>query len=261
LTAKNDSSKSDGLLATIRELQALESLREFAIAGGTSLAIRFNHRFSDDIDLFTNQTIGHKGLLKIENELKAFYSLSLINCEIINAENGDQFCFLRAFIEIKNGNAIKVEILQNMVTMHPFEMHNGIRILSVTDIGLFKLMSASNRKSRKDVYDLDIITEGATISDLLAELKNKHARFCDYKHKCLFDLDNELSPNDDLTLLLEFDKIDYTKKEEFPNHSTDILKIAPGGKSWLTAKSSWRRKVKMVMQERGIPPSPVKPQN
>lgn len=117
-----------------------------------------------------------------------------------------------------------------MATMRPVGMHGSIRILSVTDIGLFKLMAASNRKSRKDIYDLDVITEGVTMSDLLAERKIKHARFCDYKHKCLFDLDNEVSPNDDLTLLLEFDKIGYTKRDDFPKHSTDFLKIAPGGK-------------------------------
>ena len=48
------------LLALIRELQILEPLGHFALAGGSNLAIRFNHRKSVDIDLFTNRVIGIK---------------------------------------------------------------------------------------------------------------------------------------------------------------------------------------------------------
>jgi len=91
LPAKNSSALSIELLATIRELQVFESLSVFALAGGTSLSIRFNHRHSYDIDLFTNQVIGYEGFVRIEKELKKFYNTSLIGCEIINTDNGDQF--------------------------------------------------------------------------------------------------------------------------------------------------------------------------
>lgn len=261
MSAKNSSALSIELLATIRELQAFESLSVFALAGGTNLSIRFNHRHSYDIDLFTNQIIGYEGFVRIEKELKKFYNTSLIGCEIINTDNGDQFCFLRAFVGKESGAVIKIEILQNMAITCPIEMYSGIRILSVRDIGLFKLMSASNRKAKKDIYDLDFITEDIAVSDLLAELQTKHEKFCEDEHKCLFDLDNEVSPNENLALLLEFDNIDYTKNDSRPNHSADILDIAPGNKSWSTAKSSWRRKVRRLMQERGTPLPPIKPIN
>lgn len=261
MPAENPSSISAELLATIRELQSLESLREFALAGGTSLAIRFNHRLSHDIDLFTNQIVGKEGFAKIEMELRTFYHTSLMHCELINDESGDQFCFLRVLINRKSGTAIKVEILQNMANIYPIEIIGDIRILSIVDIGLFKLMAASNRKAKKDIYDLDYISEGITLNDLLQKLQEKHSKFCGLEHKCLFDLDGEVSPNDDLALLLEFDNIDYAKKESRPNHSTDILDIVPGNKTWIIAKSSWRRKVKRLMQERGLPPSPAKPIN
>ena len=54
------------ILGIIRKLQGLESLSGFALAGGTSLAIRFNHRNSYDIDLFTDQIIGLEGFARIE---------------------------------------------------------------------------------------------------------------------------------------------------------------------------------------------------
>jgi len=48
------------LIKTIKELQSLPSLSNFALAGGTNLALRYNHRKSIDIDLFCNQIIGIK---------------------------------------------------------------------------------------------------------------------------------------------------------------------------------------------------------
>jgi len=249
------------LLSTIKELQAFKSLDEFVLAGGTSLAIRFNHRYSYDIDLFTNRIIGLEGFKKIEEELIQFYRGALIAREIINEESGDQFCFLRAFISMKSGNAIKIEILQNMAFMYPVEILDTIRILSIQDIALFKLMSASNRKARKDVYDLDIITERIALSELLENLQAKHEKYCREEHKCLFDLDKEVSPNANLDLLLEFDNHDYLKQDSRPNHSTDAIDTVPGSKDWQSAKSSWRRKVRNLMREKGLPIPPVRPIN
>jgi hypothetical protein len=40
------------LLETIKEVQSFQSLSLFALAGGTNLAFRYNHRASQDIDLF-----------------------------------------------------------------------------------------------------------------------------------------------------------------------------------------------------------------
>ncbi len=71
----------------------------------------------------------------------------MVTLEVINLEPGDQYCFLRAFIKkedevVKSGNAIKHE------DHNPIENLQGIRLISQTDIGLFKLMSASNRESK-----------------------------------------------------------------------------------------------------------------
>jgi hypothetical protein len=48
---------SDELLETIHELQQLSSLSEFGLAGGTNLALRYGHRISVDIDLFSPSMI------------------------------------------------------------------------------------------------------------------------------------------------------------------------------------------------------------
>jgi hypothetical protein len=252
---------SKGLVDTIVELQSLPCLSAFALAGGTSLALRFNHRRSIDIDLFSNHAVGMAGLMTIQSDLEKYYRHNLINCEIIDPEAGDQYCFLRAFVSQGGENIIKVEVIQNVQTLDIIEYINDIKILSLRDIGLLKLMSASSRKARKDIYDLDFITDLITLSDLLIMLKEKEIRFKEDNFKCLFDLDNERSPSGDLNLLLAFDQIDYNTLPRRPNHSNDIIDILSSSKNWRTARSNWRRKVINLMRQQGMTPPPVRPIN
>ena len=87
------------LVATIRELQSLSGLHPFSVAGGTNLTLRFNHRKSIDVDLFSNQLVGVNGLSAIKSELESFYRTTVLACELVNAELGDQYCFLKALIK------------------------------------------------------------------------------------------------------------------------------------------------------------------
>src|SRR5699024_8581772 len=123
---------------TIQELQGLSSLIEFALAGGTNLALRYNHRESVDIDLFCKKIIGFEGFKKIQEEVQAFYGSSA-NSFIDPMNLSDQFTFLRFFVQ-KKETVIKVDVIQNMKAMDDFETINGIRLYSLKDIGLFKLM-------------------------------------------------------------------------------------------------------------------------
>jgi hypothetical protein len=124
--------------------------------------------------------------------------------------------------------------------------------LSKKDIGLLKLMSASNRKAKKDIYDLDYITDEIELSTLLEELEKKAYQFIAPNYKCLFDLDDELSPINDLSLLLEFDKIDYSAIPSKPSHTHDRIVICSTGKNWLTARTNWRAKVRKLYQQKGL---------
>jgi len=45
-------------------------------------------------------------------------------------------------------------LLQNVKNLFDVEVYQGISLLSIKDIGLFKLISTSNRSTRKDIYNL-----------------------------------------------------------------------------------------------------------
>jgi hypothetical protein len=122
-------------------------------------------------------------------------------------------------------------------------------------------MSASSRKAKKDIYDLDYITDQISLSHLMNKLKEKSERYNAEEFKCLFDLDEERSPLEDLKLLLAFDEINYSELPSRPSHSNDFIRITSNSKTWKAAKASWRRKVINLMKEKGVPLPSVKPIN
>ena len=134
------SAVSPAIVKTILQLQSLPSLANFSLAGGTNLALQYNHRISDDIDLFCPEIIGLEGFNKIQEEVKASFGKNARNfdnpCDI-----NDQYSFLRFFIDSDDGTMIKVDVLQNMKHLFEIESINDIRLFSKADIGLYKLVS------------------------------------------------------------------------------------------------------------------------
>ena len=254
-----DKAVSAELLEAITEIQALPAFANFALAGGTNLAIRYNHRRSIDIDLFSNNVVGLASLAKMKQDLEDHFGIALLFCEILDPDNGEQFCFLRALIS-KGQTKIKVEAIQNIQILDPVEVHNGVRMLSIKDIALLKLMSASNRKAKKDIYDLDFLSNEIDLEDLIESLHAKLEKYSANRYDNLFDLDDRQNPTENLGLLLEFDDR-YSEIPNRPNHSNDNIDIMPHSKSWVSARISWKMKVKELMHKRGIIPPPAKPIN
>lgn len=237
------SAVSPAIVKTILQLQSLPSLANFSLAGGTNLALQYNHRISDDIDLFCSEIIGLEGFNKIQEEVKASFGKNARNfdnpCDI-----NDQYSFLRFFIDTDDGTMIKVDVLQNMKHLFEIETINDIRLFSKADIGLYKLVSLSNRSTKKDIYDLDFITDEIKLSTLYESLKDKAKKFNKEEHKTIFDLDKNQSVLDNLELLISFDNI--TASSKFPTHTHDNIKITEGNKTWVEARISWRSKVRAL---------------
>jgi hypothetical protein len=237
------------LLEAIKELQALPSLQSAILGGGTSLALRYSHRESVDIDLFFPGIIGKAGFEKIKDELYKQFDDAIIGLEF-PCDIDDQFLFLRFYIR-KDGSQIKVDIMQNMCLVDDAEEIDGVRVLSVNDIGLLKLMSASNRITFKDIYDLHYITEEIPLPDLMHGLKQKEEVFNKEENKTIFALDEEVSPVTNPALLLKFDE-ETSSSPGRPSHSILRFDIVDGI-SWLGAKRKWRRKVQELFNNLNIP--------
>lgn len=237
------SAVSPAIVKTIFQLQSLPALANFNLAGGTNLALRYNHRISDDIDLFCSEIIGFEGFNKIIEEVENHFGKNVRNFDF-PCDINDQYCFLRFFVDAADGTMIKVEMLQNMKNLFEIEIIDDIRLFSKVDIGLYKLVSLSNRSTKKDVYDLDFITDEIKIDQLFENLKEKVIKFNDEQHRTIFDLDNNESVLDNLELLIRFD--DTRGRSKFPSHTHDNINIIEGSKSWIEARINWRLKVRQL---------------
>ena len=234
-------SVSPVLFQSIKELQSLASLKAFALAGGTNLAIRYNHRESIDIDLFCEEIIGFKGFQEIQQEIKDFYGETAIHF-IDPMKLSDQFTFLRFFIQ-KEEMTIKVDLIQNMKVLDPVETIQDLRLFSVRDIGLFKLMSASSRPAKKDIYDLYYITEEISLIQLYNDLLKKYEQFNTKEDQNIFDIDTEESVLGNPLLLLLFDSSYQVRKDKMMHSHDNILKMDTAV-TWQAAKLQFRMRLR-----------------
>lgn len=246
------SAVSSVLLQTIKDLQSLPSLSKFALAGGTNLAIRFNHRESQDIDLFCSEIVGVSHFETIEAQVIQFFGKeNITGLEYPYDKVSEQHTYLRFWVTKSCGAIIKVEIIQNMKMMDTIELVQDIRLVTTKDIGLFKLISGSSRAAKKDIYDLDFITADIPLLQLYEDLKVKKKTFNRPEHQNIFDLDEEECPTKNPYLLLKFDG-NVKQNRIKPIHSNDNIIIIEGGKSWIMSRSSWRMKVRRLLTYLGL---------
>lgn len=237
---------SNELKSTIKELQQLKSLESFYLAGGTNLALRYNHRESVDIDLFCENIIGIKGFEFIELELKEYFGKRISFFSYPTKQN-DELVFIRVLIQT-NATIIKVELIQGFKLFNPIEEINEIKLASETDIGLFKLDSLCNRYAEKDLYDLDYITEKTSQSLIklmvLFEIRKKY--YQENKINTIFSLSNEFCPLlYPEMLLLENHK---EAREKIPYHSDS--KLRKNQTLFKFHKSNWKLKVNYFIKNK-----------
>jgi hypothetical protein len=119
----------------------LPELRSFALVGGTALALKFGHRKSIDLDLFSLDKLEKNTL---ETVLKKVFGVGF-QFELTK-ENFALFCQI---------NGIKTDIVHYPHRLiAPIEEKNGIRFYSNRDIAAMKINAILGRGAKKDFWDL-----------------------------------------------------------------------------------------------------------
>ncbi|WP_080058113.1 nucleotidyl transferase AbiEii/AbiGii toxin family protein [Spirosoma aerolatum] len=127
-------------------------LEQFALAGGTNLALRFGHRQSIDFDLFTNQSFSEQDIF---GDLLATFPTLIKTDEARNT--------LSLFIE-----GVKVDLLAHRYPLlKPFTFDTGIRLWSVEDVIAMKLGAVSGRGAKKDFWDIAELLNHFSMTDML----------------------------------------------------------------------------------------------
>jgi predicted nucleotidyltransferase component of viral defense system len=164
------------LLELLHELFQIEELEAFSLGGGTSLALRFGHRMSADIDLFSLIRFDPESLLQ---SLRERFS----NTEIFNRTKRSLSLAIRG---------IKVDLLHHAYTqLEPPASTGDIRFVSLSDIAAMKVNAVTNRGSKKDFSDLLLLhRNGVTLStalDLYCQKYGQAGRFLAIRSLQFFD--------------------------------------------------------------------------
>lgn len=200
---------SDNTYELLTKLMLLESLKSFALVGGTNLSLRYGHRISIDIDLFTNTKFVPS---EIFEEIKStFKSITKLG------ERGQSLWL--------NINNVKVDIiLHEYKYIKPIEIIEGIRFLSVNDIIPMKLEAAATRGVKKDFWDLATLLEHFSLSEML-------------------DLHQQKYPNSDLGHIL----LSLSYFEDADKELIDPVDLS--GTSWIRVKNKMKKALKQYFDK------------
>ena len=146
----------------LEELMKLPLLNNFNLVGGTALSLQYGHRKSIDLDFFNVEPFDI-------GEIR----LGLVNhfgerVNIVSSEKNK----LGVFSFIDN---VKIDICK-----HPFPnlfspiVEDGIRMWAPEDIASAKIYAISNRGTKKDFWDLDILLDHFKFLDIASYYEKRY---------------------------------------------------------------------------------------
>ncbi len=166
------------LLQLLRQLMLEESLRAFYLVGGTALALRFGHRESVDVDLFTHTDFDAR---RLATDLQASFDLT-------GLQTGSNT--IRGVI-----GGVKTDFLAHRYPLlGEVEDHDGIRMLSLADLAAMKLNAIANRGSKKDFWDYCELLNHFSREEMLSFCRSK------YSGDSVWNVEKSLSFFDDAEL-------------------------------------------------------------
>jgi hypothetical protein len=149
---------SVALLDVLAKLQGNPALNQFALAGGTSLALRFGHRISIDLDFFSEAD---------------FDPVALATHLSIGAEGITGLAKGTLQLTI---NQVKVEFIKHSYRqLAAHECMENVRMWSLPDVAAMKLNAIANRGSKKDFYDMAALLDKYPLATLLGFYKEKYS--------------------------------------------------------------------------------------
>ncbi|MFT3949577.1 MAG: nucleotidyl transferase AbiEii/AbiGii toxin family protein [Agriterribacter sp.] len=125
----------------LKEIFITEIIKNnFALAGGTSLALQIGHRKSIDLDIFSTQPFDVKEL-----------EIILTTCTNFSFKySGNNSRMLFGHI-----NHVKCDFIHEPAKLlEPFIVADGINYFSVKDIAAMKLHTICGRGKKKDFFDI-----------------------------------------------------------------------------------------------------------
>jgi len=154
---------NDFLWETLLKYQNEPFYKNFHLAGGTALTLQIGHRISDDIDLFTAESLNKEKLLLYAQDIHK-------NVEILN----DDKTIFQLYFPHKN---LKIDFVR-----YPYKLldplvttNEGLHMVGKNDIAAMKVSAAGTRGyEAKDFVDLFFLLKEISIDNIIENFKRKY---------------------------------------------------------------------------------------
>jgi len=147
-------------LEILKKLMDLPELSKFSLAGGTALALRYGHRVSVDLDLFSSVDFDSEHIINV-------LSKEFSNLKIHSTNNIGIFCYI---------DDIKIDFVKYhyFPIIAPIEEENGIRILNDCDLIAMKVNAILRRGVKKDFWDIAELMQHYTVENFIDYYMQKY---------------------------------------------------------------------------------------
>ena len=143
--------------ALLERLASQDALKQFALGGGTSLALRFGHRLSVDLDYFTKDEFLPEALF-----------------EALNLDHATTLSVSKNTLSLVS-QGVKIDLLRHAYSeVAPIEEIDGHRLVSVPDLAAMKLNAIAYRGSKKDFYDMAELLHHYALDEMLGFFSAKY---------------------------------------------------------------------------------------
>lgn len=141
----------------------IPELKSFGLVGGTALSLKFGHRISIDLDLFSNEDFEN---VTLENALQREFNEGFENRT--STPRFGIFCYI---------NGIKVDIVRHPhPLLRPVEVIDGIRFFSNEDIIAMKVQAILGRGKKKDFWDIAELLQHYSVRNFIDFHREKYSR-------------------------------------------------------------------------------------
>ena len=156
------------LRSTLEHLMTIEDFAPFRLVGGTSLSLRYGHRMSDDIDLFTDAEYGSLDFHKLQDILKKEFPYCSGDCGAVVSFG------VSYLVGNSKEDCVKLDLFYTDPFIRPMELQGDIRIASVDDIVAMKMDVLPRGGRKKDFWDLHLLHNHYTIEQMLSLYEERY---------------------------------------------------------------------------------------
>ena len=171
------------LRSTLERLMEIDEFKPFRLVGGTSLSLRYGHRMSDDIDLFTDAEYGSLDFKLLQDILRREFPYCQGDC-------GEIVGFGTSYLVGNSTNDnVKVDLFYTDPFIRQMEQRDKIRMASVDDIVAMKMEVISRGGRKKDFWDLHMLRNHYNEEQMLTLYEERYP-YGATKEECVAGLTN-----------------------------------------------------------------------